>query len=285
MARPLYAIGDVHGDAERLIHILTSHGIVSVNGDQLVWTKPGVIVLLMGDVPDARSRHGSFGDKVFENTLSDLWMMEFLRAAAKEAEKVNAKLLAILGNHELMNYRGDMQYASPHHCKNPSVRQDYFSTGGGRETLETLYHTSVTYNGVHYSHAGIPLAASASQNKMLGKKVSAALLRLAHNEQLEDLLSHRDYHERKVLDADDIARVEQICRQHNCSRMVIGHNYTDGMGVVSSFGGRVVYSDVGISRAFTPQRSDKALEIVYDPGDGDLKVLHIDGRTSAIEPA
>jgi len=47
----------------------------------------------------------------------------------------------------------------------------------------------------------------------------------------------------------------------------------------------VVYSDVGISRAFTPQRSDKALEIVYDPGDGDLKVLHIDGRTSAIEPA
>lgn len=284
MPRPLYAIGDVHGDADRLINIMQNHGLIDISSSSVRWTKPNVIVVLMGDVLDAKSRLGAFGDMLFENTLSDLWIMEFLRTAAEGAARLGSKLMVILGNHELMNIRGEHQYVSPHHMlaqDAPRKRSEYFSNGKGRATLETLYHTSITYNQTNYSHAGIPVDLTQSQSKMLGKRAGSALLDRADDPQLVELVSHRDYMLAQSGRPTD-EKVAEVCRRHQVRRMVIGHNCTDGAGVLTSFAGRVVYTDTGISRAFTPQSTPKTMEIVYDPGDGDLCVLRADGSRAPI---
>ena len=280
-SRPLYAIGDVHGDADRLLRILTAHGLVDVSEDTVRFVKRGVVVLLMGDVLDAKSRHGPFGDMVFEKTRSDLWILEFLRVAAREAREVGSEVVAVLGNHELMNLRGDMQYASPHHSKVPGARQAYFEKGQGKLALAELFHTSIVYNGNHYSHAGIPLNATDAQKRMLGKRAGPNLLAMAADPHLENLVAHRDYAS-SAGRGDRSFRAATICRRHNVHRMVIGHNYTEGQGIVSSYEGRVVYTDTGISRAFTVSDDPKALEIVYDAGAGDLVALRIDGSSAPI---
>lgn len=282
MQRPLYAIGDVHGDAARLLKIMQMHGLVDVSDDTVKWTKPNVIVLLMGDVLDARSRHGEFGDMLFRDSLSDLWILEFMQVAAEKARAMGSTFLALIGNHELMNLRGDFSYASPHHVKNIASRRRYFAEGGGgREVIQNLFHTSVTYNRNHYSHAGIPMNTEQGHARLWGKRASAALLALASDRHLVDLVSHRDY--APVAEHGDATfKVAMMCRRHDLRSMVIGHNYTNGNGVYSSYGGRVVYTDTGISRAFTVNDSAKAIEIVYDPGDGELCVLKPDGSRAPI---
>lgn len=282
MPRPLYVIGDVHGDADRLLRILNAHDLVDLSGGTVRFVKHDVVVVFMGDILDAKSRHGEFGDMAFRNTLSDLWILEFMRVAAREARAVGSEIVALIGNHELMNLRGEVQYVSPYHMPSPAARQRYFAPDGeGTAALAELFHTSIVYNGNHYSHAGIPLNATDEQKRFMGKRATAALLKQADNDHLESLVSHRDYAD-GAGDGDAAFRAATLCRRHNVKRMVTGHNYTAGQGVVSSFQGRVVYTDTGISKAFTPAHTPRALEIVYDPGDGELVVLKTNGTTAPI---
>jgi len=285
--RPVYAIGDVHGDAERLMKVLSAHGLVDVSAGRVCWTQPNVDVVLMGDVTDAKSRNGDDGDALFEGSFSDLWILEFVRLAAEEAKKVNSTLVVLLGNHELMNYRGDFRYASPHHARNLRSRLEYFQKGAGYRALTSVFVTTVTYNGVIYAHAGIPIDPTPTQLKLLDKRVNADLLGLDDvSKDLEDLVSHRDYF--APGDANDAAdtgrRLARILDARGVKRMVVGHNYTHGSGVVSDYGGRLVFSDVGISKAFAPNISAACMQIVYDPGDGALRAMQLDGTTRPIPP-
>jgi hypothetical protein len=281
MSRPLYAIGDIHGDAARLVAILTKHGLIDTSAGSVKWAKPGVIVLLMGDVVDAKSRSGEFGDMIFQGSLSDMWILEFLVTASQEADKMGSSVLALLGNHELMNCRGHFDWVSPHHVPSVAMRRAYFMPGGGGyKALCTLFHTSVTYNGNHYSHAGIPLEASSAQKRMLGKRVTPALLDMQEDPDLENLLSHRDYLAESTKSSSYAADI--VCKRNMLTSMVIGHNFTGGEGIVSDYGGRVIYTDVGHSRAFTLTSSPQTCEIVFDDGSGSLQVLRADGSLSPI---
>lgn len=290
--RPMYVIGDVHGDAQRLIEIMQGHSLIDISADKLCWKKPGVIVLLMGDVLDAKSRVGD--DESFSGTLSDMWILEFLGVCAAEASKRNSSLFVLFGNHELMNFRGDFRYVSPSHAPqtrdqsdNPE-RKRYFRSGRGYEMLVSgMFLTSIVYNGNHYSHAGIPLDLTNLQSRLLDKKVTPEVLELdAVSPDLEHLVSHRDYYETSPHPADDAhmtSRIASVLRSRgNIRRMVVGHNFTNGQGIVSDWNGLVVFTDVGISRAFTPMTSLAATQVLYDPGDGQLVALTLAGTTENI---
>ena len=279
MVRPLYAIGDVHGDAERLVATLVRHKIVETTGSSMKWTKPGIVVILMGDVLDARSRHGEFGDMLFEKTQSDLWILEFLRVAASEAEKEGSTLVALLGNHEILNLRGDFQYVSPHHIPSADARRAYMQQAGS-DVFSALFHTSIVYNGVHYSHAGYPLNATTKQKQLMNKRATRALTAMASDPDLEALVSHRDY--MRSGNKQKVFQVATLCRRNNFRHMVIGHNYTEGAGIVSDYDGLIIYTDVGLSRSFTVRDVAAATEILFDPGEGKLQVLHADGSLTDI---
>jgi cleavage and polyadenylation specificity factor subunit 3 len=279
----LYAIGDVHGDAERLIKVMSAHGLVDVTAGNVRWTRPNVVVILMGDITDAKSRLDDRGDSAFQGSLSDLWIVEFVKLAASEATKVGSELFVLLGNHELMNYRGDFRYASPHHVRDPASRRAYFREGGsGYDALTSIFVTSITYNRNNYSHAGIPLGANAMQTKMVDKRVNGALLATdERTKDLEEFVSHRDYFESDRT-GTITARLGPVLARHAIDRMVVGHNYTHGEGIVSDYGGQVVFTDVGLSKAFAPTVSVSCTQIAYDPGDGHLCALNMDGSTRPI---
>jgi hypothetical protein len=238
----MYILGDVHGDADRLIKILARHDIISTEGGKFRWVMPNVVVLLMGDVLDARSRLGEHGDMAFQGTLSDLWILEFLKLARREAARMNSDVLAIIGNHELLNIAHEFRWVSPHHVSNRERRVEYFSPGGGgHDAITTLFHTSIRYNGNLYMHAGLPLAPSAVQKRLLDKRVSPVMLRLVEGDELEHLLSHRDYELKLCAPSKaDTYAVKKLLRTNGASRMVIGHNYTRGQGVTSAYDGYVV---------------------------------------------
>ena len=279
--RPLYAIGDIHGDADRLLKLLVAHDLISIADGAFEWTKRDVIVIFMGDVLDAKSRIEGFGDAVFENTKSDLWVLEFIRIAAQKASACGSCVHALLGDHELRNICHDFQDTSPHHNKDVGARKAYFRRGGaGFESICQTFLTSITYNRVLYSHAGLPLSMSDTQKRIVNKKVSPSLFT---DEYISDAIAlvKTDVYAREPLPAQQES-LNVLLRRRGADRMVVGHYFTNGYGIFAGWGGKVVYTDVGISRAYAPTATALSSCILYDDGSGDLRVLDLSGQTHEI---
>jgi hypothetical protein len=91
----IVAIGDVHGAYERFVAILRSTGLV--DGRQR-WSGGRAVLVQTGDVLD----RGSDSRRV----------LELLRRLENEASRAGGRVVALLGNHEIMNMMGDLRYVS-----------------------------------------------------------------------------------------------------------------------------------------------------------------------------
>ncbi len=90
------AIGDVHGDFDDFCLLLRKVGLVDT---QNRWTGGKTVVVQTGDLLDR-------GDKGRE-------AMDLVMRLETEAAKDGGQVLALLGNHEVMNILGDLRYVSP----------------------------------------------------------------------------------------------------------------------------------------------------------------------------
>lgn len=281
-ARPMYVIGDVHGDVERLLKLLVAHDIISIEDNSFEWKKPGIVVLLMGDVLDARAMSEGFGDLPFERSTSDLWLMEFLVVASSKAAKLNASVHALVGEHEVRNVRHDFSAVSPYHLRDASLRRAYFSpTGNGFAAIKSVFLTSLIYNGVLYAHAGIPLDPTDVQKTLVNKRINNAMLcedQLV--EALTQFVSHDDFSREPT--RDEQRALDTMLRRRRAKKMVIGRHFTDGRGIVAGWNGKVIYTDVGISKAYMPSATIQSSSILYDDGSGALRSLDLSGRANDI---
>lgn len=90
----LIVIGDIHGDVDALLSILTQSKLIKQIGDEIVWIGgKGVQIVLMGDVV-AKGSHSS-------NVLNLLIHLETLML------RESSELHLILGNHEARALQGD----------------------------------------------------------------------------------------------------------------------------------------------------------------------------------
>lgn len=92
----IVAIGDIHGDLDALRQALTLAGAINAQDD---WVGGSLIVVLTGDYLDR-------GD-------DDRAICDLLEALALKAREANGRLVALNGNHEIMNAMGDMRYVTP----------------------------------------------------------------------------------------------------------------------------------------------------------------------------
>lgn len=281
--RPLYVVGDVHGDVERLLKLLVAHDIIKIEGDGFEWIKRGVVVLLMGDVLDAKARSEGFGDTPFENTTSDLWLLEFLVVASQKAAEHDSCVYALVGEHEMRNVKHDFGAVSPYHLRDVSLRKAYFSPDGkGISALRSVFLTSMIYNGTLYAHAGLPLRMTDAQKKLVNKRINPAMLCDEDNlAALTDLVSHDDYQTADPPRKDQLT-LDTMLRRRLVSRMVVGRHFTNGNGIVSGWNGKVVYTDVGISKAYMPSATTESSCILFDDGSGVLASLDLSGKTHDI---
>ena len=95
-APPLIAIGDVHGDFNDFIAILQRTGLID---EQHHWAGGKTTLVQTGDLIDR-------GPKPRE-------VLDLMISLEQDAPKSGGQVVALLGNHEMMNLMGDLRYVTP----------------------------------------------------------------------------------------------------------------------------------------------------------------------------
>ena len=91
----IVAVGDIHGDFDACTRILRSANLIDKNN---AWIGGRSHLVQTGDILD----RGIEGRKV----------IDLLMSLEIQAEKAGGRVHALLGNHEVMNIRGDLRYVS-----------------------------------------------------------------------------------------------------------------------------------------------------------------------------
>ncbi|QDG53489.1 calcineurin [Persicimonas caeni] len=95
-ASRVVAIGDVHGDLEAFERALRLSGLIDDEGN---WTGGETVFVQTGDLLDR-------GDDEPE-------IIALMERLEKQAKAAGGKVVALNGNHETMNVRGDLRYVTP----------------------------------------------------------------------------------------------------------------------------------------------------------------------------
>jgi len=184
----MLVLGDIHGDLDLLLNSLLIGKVIKQVYDKentielvyktekvprkYIWTGGNTILVQVGDQID-RCRPTTTNqcineDATFEDEASDLRIMKFMTDLAKTAKKVGGRVINLLGNHEIMNVRGeehDYDYVSyeglkeftpPKKKVNKIFRQTQFKRGSviARYLAKTRF-TIVYLNGYIFAHAGL----------------------------------------------------------------------------------------------------------------------------------
>lgn len=105
----ILAVGDLHGDLKALCAVLLASEVVNDEGD---WIGGSTTLVQTGDIMD-RTR----GAITHEDEASERLMVEWLYHLGEQAKKEGGQVHMLLGNHELMNIEGQMNYASQENVK------------------------------------------------------------------------------------------------------------------------------------------------------------------------
>jgi hypothetical protein len=108
----IIVIGDLHGDWKMTIESLK---IGKVINEKNQWIGKDTVVVQVGDQIDRCRSSGiacHLPNATKDDEASDMRILNFFTSLHQEAEKVGGAVYSIIGNHELMNVKGDMRYVS-----------------------------------------------------------------------------------------------------------------------------------------------------------------------------
>ncbi len=136
----IVAVGDVHGDFDAFVGILRTAGVLDEN---LQWAGGNTILVQTGDILDRGPRSRS--------------VMDLLMMLEKQAPKSGGRVVALLGNHEVMNLMGDLRYVST---------QEYaaFADGKSEQRRQAAYQEYLAWRKSRRDSA--PLTAGFEQQWM-----------------------------------------------------------------------------------------------------------------------
>jgi hypothetical protein len=149
----IYAMGDFHGDLKLTINLMYKCNVINKNYGQLVnngiidenlimnmsdftdidsqnlakdivnnikWTALDTYIVQVGDQIDrCRPKENKciYENETFEDEASDITILYLMTELNKKAKKKNSAVISLLGNHELMNVQGRMEYVSYRNIK------------------------------------------------------------------------------------------------------------------------------------------------------------------------
>jgi len=123
----IVAIADVHNDLDDFVAILRHIGLID---QQNHWTGGKTIFVQVGDLLDR-------GPKPRE-------VMNLTMALEKESAQAGGRVVALLGNHELMNIMGDLRYVTP-------ANYASFADGNSEKRQKAAYDEYVKWRNSHAS--------------------------------------------------------------------------------------------------------------------------------------
>ena len=113
----IIAFGDIHGDYELTINMFEAANLIEYDGKKYNWKGGKTHVVQMGDQVD-RCRQMPDGPLCKEKEAtdndedSDVKILKLMTRLDEQARKVGGMVISLLGNHELLNAAGYMNYVS-----------------------------------------------------------------------------------------------------------------------------------------------------------------------------
>lgn len=138
----LVAIGDVHGDIDNFKSILIHAQLIDCQGN---WVGEDATVIQLGDVCD-RGPHSHTIMEYIDDVL------------IPQAEKAGGEFIQLLGNHELLNMKGDHRFTLPELIDSFGGLDHWshqFSPSGVYGARNAKLKTIVVRNGTAFVHAGL----------------------------------------------------------------------------------------------------------------------------------
>jgi len=114
----IVVLGDIHGDLNLTIDMLTTSGVATYDtaSGAITWTGGTTCVVQVGDQidrcrPTLKSRCND-PNTTPNDEANDIKIMEMFNSLSLQAQRVGGFVISLLGNHELMNAQGRMDYVS-----------------------------------------------------------------------------------------------------------------------------------------------------------------------------
>jgi hypothetical protein len=290
----IVAVGDVHGDLDRFIDVLTMAGLVD---DKQHWSGGKTQLVQLGDTTD--------------RGLKSAMVIDFLMQLDREARQAKGRVWCLIGNHEAMRMQGDLRYV-------PAAEYDSFRTKKSEQEREKWFQRELAVIEANGDPQRADLALGFRQNwekehplgqaelirafspvGQYGKWVlqQRAVLKLGDSLFIHGGISakYAEWSESRFNDRvrEDIILpmsqtpeenvtqdpqgplwyrglaqdpeeslaplVDQLLARHKVKRIIIGHTPTK-TGVVSRLQGKVILADVGLSQYFGARRACVVLE-------------------------
>ncbi len=231
--RRVVAIGDLHGDVAAARSALRAAGAI---GPDDHWVGGDLTVIQLGDVLDR-------GDT--ESQIIDL-----LEQTDREARAAGGAVVALLGNHELMNAAHDFRYVTPGGMHDFGGDREHALGPGGAWAKRLAQHDIVAIVGdTVLSHAGV-LAAWA--DKLDAINLEARCWLDGQGEGPASALAADDspVWTRAYGGADvDCAALHGVLQTLHAKRMVVAHTVQHG-GITSACDGALWRIDVGLAKLY-----------------------------------
>lgn len=267
----LIAIGDIHGDFRVLLHCLR---LAKVLDKKREWIGGNTIVVQIGDQVDSKCR----GRDCEKDDIGDeLKIIKFVDELHDKAKKQGGAVYSLLGNHELMNVMGNLNYNSSENIISFGSREERmnkFAPGGEIAIYLACNRNSIMKIGDFlFVHGGLlPHKAKQYSLEKINQIMREYLLgnKNGNSNEVQDLLVGKEspFWSRLYSNAFS-GNSEKACKSLNetieyikLKGMVVGHT-VQSKGINSGCDGKIWRTDVGLSRSFgKKKRRVQVLEIL-----------------------
>jgi len=257
----IVAVGDVHGDYEQFVAVLRSAGLIDAGGN---WTGGKTHLVQTGDMVDRGPQSRRVLDLV----------MKLESQAARSGGYVHA----LIGNHEAMNFEGDLRYVSPADFASYQSESSEEEPGKppGYAGHRRLWGPDGTYGKwIRGLNAIVRINDTVFVHGGIGPKYASRSIREINDRIREELNDPSKLQGgwamdpegplwyRGLADGDEQAlgmHVAAVLKNLKAERMVIGHTFTDG-AITPRFGGKVLQIDIGLARIYDPLLRQECLVI------------------------
>ncbi len=287
----IVAIGDLHGDYEQYLQILTDNNLIDAKKK---WRGGKTHLVQLGDVPDRGP--------------DSLKIIRHLQTLQKQARKAKGNVHTLIGNHELMNVKDDLDYVHPGEYKilvnrksrraqadyvkrvylymleeDASIKEDKKATmrtlterfplgfvehrliwGPGGEVFEWVRgnNTVIKINGLLFVHGGISPHQELLPLRQINEEIREIIGRgrLYSTEPIildEGPLWYRGLAHNNT--SKELEPLKKMLAFYDAESIVIAHTPTVG-AIVQRFDGRVILIDVGLGAHYGKRRANLVVE-------------------------
>jgi len=253
----LVAVGDIHGDVQKLQAIMRHAGLIN-NRDQ--WIAEDTIFVQTGDLVDR-------GNDIKE-------ILDLLKKLMKPASKSNCLMYLLLGNHEIMNLQGEYQFTSRgdvRSFKSIDRRENVFSpTGKYGKILRGEMNVTIATNDSIFVHAGLTPEYAQLGIDTMNQRVREILTTTPSFPELCELskknITHPLFTEQIINDhsngplmtrsfangdeSEICSILEKTLEITKTKRMVVGHTVQDYGEIKTKCNNKLIMIDLGMSDCY-----------------------------------